>query len=315
MDVLSDVIAAMRTGTPHSNLMRRRAPWASWFESAYGAGFHVLLQGSCWLLRPDAEPVPLGVGDVVFLRPSATEHGLADSPQTAASPQDRATLTGPDASAAENEPEVVMLCGAYLMDRSMPHPLLTELPDVVHLPARIGRYPHLRAATELLGAELERPGHGTDVVVTGLLDTLLLYILRAWYDEQAHRTPTGWAAALADPSISVALRDMHDDPAHPWTVAELAGRAGLSRAAFAKRFAQLIGRAPLTYLTWWRMITAARALRDTDASLASIATRAGYTSEFAFAKAFKREFGAPPGAYRRSSRNLAPPIVPTADRL
>ncbi|WP_039804493.1 AraC family transcriptional regulator [Nocardia araoensis] len=303
MDVLSDVIAAMRTGRPHSNLMRKRAPWASWFESACGAGFHVLLQGSCWMLRPGAEPLRLGVGDVVFLRPSAAEHGLADSP---------ATLTGSDAT--EGDPEVVMLCGAYLMDRSMPHPLLTELPEVVHLPARVGRYPHLRTATELLGAELERPGHGTDVVVTGLLDTLLLYILRAWYDEQAHCGRPGWAAALADPSISVALRDMHDDPAHPWTVAKLAGRAGLSRAAFAKRFTQLVGRSPLAYLTWWRMTTAAKALRDTDRPLAAIATRAGYTSEFAFAKAFKRQFGAAPGAYRRSSRNrTAASSISTAD--
>ncbi|WP_159839912.1 AraC family transcriptional regulator [Nocardia sp. CY41] len=314
MDVLSDVIAAMRTGRPHSNLMRRRAPWSSWFESASGAGFHVLLQGSCWLLRPAAEPIALGVGDVVFLRPGAAEHGLADSPQTSVPPSARTTLADPDTGV--RDAEVVMLCGAYLMDRSMPHPLLTELPEVVHLPARLGRYPHLRAATELLGAELERPGHGTDVVVTGLLDTLLLYILRAWYDEQAHCGRPGWAAALADPSISVALRDMHDDPAHPWTVGELAGCAGLSRAAFAKRFAQLVGRSPLAYLTWWRMTTAAKALRDTDEPLAVIAGRAGYTSEFAFAKAFKREFAAAPGAYRRSSRNRTATdlFVATADR-
>jgi AraC-like DNA-binding protein len=163
----------------------------------------------------------------------------------------------------------------------------------------VGRYPRLRAAIDLLGAELEQPSHGTDVIVPALLDTLLLYILRAWYGEQAHRGPSGWAAALADQSISVALRDTHDDPAHPWTVEQLARRAGLSRAAFARRFAQLVGRSPLAYLTWWRMTMAARALRDTDAPLAAVATRAGYTSEFAFAKAFKREFGIAPGGYRR----------------
>jgi AraC-like DNA-binding protein len=193
----------------------------------------------------------------------------------------------------------------------MPHPLLTELPEFIHLPARVGRYPRLRAATDLLGAELEQPGPGTDVIVPALLDTLLLLILRAWYDEQAHRAPSGWAAALADPSISVSLRDMHDDPAHPWTVDELARRAGLSRAAFAKRFAQLVGRSPLAYLTWWRMTSAARALRHTDAPLAAIATRAGYTSEFAFAKAFKREFGIAPGGFRRNSQNPAPSTVST----
>jgi AraC-like DNA-binding protein len=299
MDVLSDVIAAMRTGRPHSNLTRKRAPWVSWFEQFPGAGFHVVLQGSCWLLPASADPVPLGVGDVVFLRPGSAEHGVADAPGTSARPTAPARITDPDTGETDDDAEVVLLCGAYLLDQSMPHPLLAELPEYIHLPARVGRCPRLRAATDLLGAELERPSHGTDVIVPALLDTLLLYILRAWYDEQAHRGPSGWAAALAHPSISVALRDIHDDPAHPWTVEELARRAGLSRAAFAKRFAQLVGRSPLAYLTWWRMTTAARALRDTDAPLAAVAARAGYTSEFAFAKAFKREFGIAPGGYRR----------------
>jgi AraC-like DNA-binding protein len=310
MDVLSDVIAALRAGRPHSNLTRRRAPWASWFEPFPGAGFHVVLQGSCWLLPAGADPVRLGVGDVVFLRPGAAEHGVADSPVPSARPA-REPLTNPESGETDENAEVVLLCGAYRMDQSMPHPLLTELPEFIHLPARVGRHPRLRAATDLLGSELEQPSHGTDVIVPALLDTLLLYILRAWYDEQAHRAPSGWAAALADPSISVSLRNIHDDPAHPWTVEELAGRAGLSRAAFAKRFAQLVGRSPLAYLTWWRMTTAARALRDTDAPLAAVATRAGYTSEFAFAKAFKREFGIAPGGYRRKSQNLAPPTVST----
>jgi AraC-like DNA-binding protein len=263
----------------------------------------VVLQGSCWLLPSHADPVPLGVGDVLFLRPGAAEHGVADSPGTSARPAAPERITDPGSGETNENAEVVLLCGAYRLDQSMAHPLLAELPEFIHLPARVGRYPRLRAATDLLGAELERPSHGSDVVVPALLDTLLLYILRAWYDEQAHRAPSGWAAALADPSISVALRDIHDDPAHPWTVEELAGRAGLSRAAFAKRFAQLVGRSPLAYLTWWRMTTAARALRDTDAPLTAIATRAGYTSEFAFAKAFKREFGIAPGGYRRSDRN------------
>ncbi|MEV6325348.1 AraC family transcriptional regulator [Nocardia sp. NPDC051787] len=309
MDVLSDVIAAMRTGRPHSNLTRKRAPWATRFESAPGAGFHVVLQGSCWLLRSGAEPIPLGVGDVVFLRPRAAEHVMADSPRTAARLTRRETLTAAAVGAAAEDAEVVMLCGAYLMDQSMPHPLLTELPEFIHLPARVGRHPNLRAATELLGAELERPGYGTDAIVPSLLDTLLLYLLRAWYDEQAHHGSTGWAAALADSSISVALRDIHDDPAHPWTVEQLAGRARLSRAAFAKRFVQLVGRSPLAYVTWWRMTMAARALRDTDEPLAAIATRTGYTSEFAFAKAFKREFGSAPGGYRRTARNPVPHTV------
>jgi AraC-like DNA-binding protein len=311
MDVLSDVIGALRTGRPHSKVTRKRAPWACWFEPLPCAGFHVVFQGSCWLLPAGADPVQLGVGDVVLLRPGAAEHGVADSPGTSARRTAPERLTNPDSGETDEDAEVVLLCGAYLLDQSTTHPLLTELPEFIHLPARVGRYPNVRGAIDLLGSELEQPSHGSDVIVPALLDTLLLYILRAWYDEQVHRAPSGWAAALADPSISVSLRNIHDDPAHPWTVEELARRAGLSRAAFAKRFAQLVGRSPLAYLTWWRMATAARALRDTDAPLAAVATRTGYTSEFAFAKAFKREFGIAPGGYRRNDRDSAPPTVST----
>nr|WP_225953410.1 AraC family transcriptional regulator [Kibdelosporangium phytohabitans] len=94
---------------------------------------------------------------------------------------------------------------------------------------------------------------------------------------------------------------MHEDPAQPWTVAKLAAEAGLSRAPFARRFTAAVGQPPLTYLTWWRMTVASQLLRETSLPLAVIAGKAGYLSEFAFAAAFKRQFGLPPGRYRRSA--------------
>ena len=97
----------------------------------------------------------------------------------------------------------------------------------------------------------------------------------------------------------VALEAMHQDPARRWTVASLAAQAGLSRAPFARRFTALVGRPPLAYLTWWRMTVAARMLRESDATVAVIARRVGYSSEFAFATAFRREHGSAPGRYRR----------------
>jgi AraC-like DNA-binding protein len=107
------------------------------------------------------------------------------------------------------------------------------------------------------------------------------------------------AAALRDRGITAALQAIHGDPAGPWTVEELGRRAGLSRAAFARRFTMLVGQPPLAYLTWWRMTTAGRLLREDDVPLRTVAHRAGYASEFAFAKAFKREYGMAPGQYRR----------------
>jgi AraC-like DNA-binding protein len=308
MDVLSHVITTMRTGEPRSYLVEFRAPWGRSYEPVPGAGFHVILQGSAWLLPADRDPVALGVGDVVFM-PHGIKHAMADSPTTPLSVPDPAgrecqpaghTLSvGPDMANGSGA-STVMLCGVYRLDRSRTHPLLRELPDLIHLPARLGHHPSLRAAIDLLGAELQDPRPGTDAVVPALLDMLLIYILRAWTDDQpCDESGSGWAAALNDPAISAALCGIHRSPEHPWTVESLGAEAGLSRAAFARRFSTLIGQPPLAYLTWWRMTTAAKLLRDTDISLHSAAQRVGYTREFAFANAFKRAFGMAPGAYRR----------------
>jgi AraC-like DNA-binding protein len=195
-----------------------------------------------------------------------------------------------------------MLCGAYLLHRPRQHPLLNDLPYVIRVPARAGRHPQLRAAVDLLAHELEQAKPGSSAMLPALLDVLLLLILRAWFDDQAHNgAATGWAAALHDPAVAAALNAIHGEPGLQWTVAELGSRAGLSRAAFARRFTALVGQPPLAYLTWWRMTLAARLLRDPATPLAHVARQVGYTSEFAFAHAFKQEYGLPPGRFRRSA--------------
>ncbi|HJP76711.1 MAG TPA: AraC family transcriptional regulator [Pseudonocardiaceae bacterium] len=301
MDVLSDMISAMRVGKPHSTRTCKRAPWGMRFGTFAGAGFHVVLQGSCWLFPSVGDPIALSVGDVVFL-PRAGAHGMADSRTTSLVGTSAQSLPDFEAGPTPHGPvaPTLLLCGAYLLDQGRMHPLLAELPEVVHLQARVGSHPSLRAALDLLGNELDEPRQGTGAVVPALLDMLLLYILRAWLDEQTGHAHTGWAAALGDPAIAAALRGIHREPAQQWTVEALGALAGLSRAAFARRFTALLGQPPLAYLTWWRMTTAARLLRESDVPLGTVATRVGYTSEFAFAKAFKREFGLAPGGYRRT---------------
>ncbi|MFG1826994.1 AraC family transcriptional regulator [Microbispora bryophytorum] len=303
MDVLSDVVSTARTGLPHAALVTRSAPFGRWLPASQAAGFHVVLQGTCWLLPTETEPIALGPGDVAFL-PRGSAHGLADTPSTPIS-DSSAPLTGirygDEEWPTDRRPAAVMLCGAYLLDRSGPHPLLSELPEVVHLPARMGRHPELRAAVDLLGAELRLPPRpGADAALPTLLDLLLLYVLRSWFSEgrSCDDSRTGWVAALHDPSVAAALRAIHADPGRPWTVEELGRQARLSRAAFARRFTQLVGRPPLTYLTWWRLTTAARLLRSCDSPVSTIAQQVGYTSPYAFTHAFKRQYGTPPGAYR-----------------
>ncbi|MGW6023870.1 AraC family transcriptional regulator [Streptomyces sp. NPDC055099] len=310
MDILTEALASMRTGHPASVRTNGRAPWGLRLPPVAGAGFHVVLYGTCWLVplpeaSPHLEPVQLNPGDVIFLR-DGRGHILADHPSTPAEEYKAAQYHGssPIGSVALGGEGAAtsLLCGNYHLDQGRPHPLVRQLPEVIILPTRHGRHPELSAAVQLLGSELENPRIGSDGIVPTLIDSLLLYILRAWLDDQPATAAQGWAAALADSAVAPALSAMHDDPAASWTVESLAARAGLSRAAFARRFAALVGEPPMAYLTRWRMTTAARMLRETDAPLTTVAARTGYGSEFAFAKAFKREYGLAPGGYRRQNR-------------
>jgi AraC-like DNA-binding protein len=291
VDVLSDVLSVMRTGRPRSFMETWHAPWALRFPPVPGAvGFRVVLRGGCVLVPSCGEPVRLGPGDVVLL-PHGGGHVLADGLTSAAQLDDLAT-TNTALATTNTGPVTVTLCGAYELAPTGTHPLLRDLPEVVLLDTRDRA--ELRAAVELLSTELTRPGLGTAGVIPALLDALLHYALRAWFEANG-------TTALGDPAVAAALAAIHEDPARPWTVASLAAIAGLSRAPFAKRFAELTGQPPVRYLTWWRMTTAARLLRTSDAPLTSIAGKVGYHSEFAFATAFKRQYGIAPGRYRRSA--------------
>lgn len=294
--MLSDVISGMRIGQPGYARAELRSPWGMRFPSSPGtAGFTVVLRGSCLLLTDGRDPVAVGPGDVIFT-PRGAGIGMADHPAT---PLVDATHPPepPDGGG-----DVVTLCGGYRLDPTRTHPLLADMPAVLHLPARLGRHRELHATIDTLAHEVETPRAGGTALVPLLLDMLLLYVMRAWFDDQPpDHASTGWAAALADKPISSALHAIHRAPAHPWTVQSLADEAGLSRAAFARRFAAAIRQPPLAYLTWWRLTTAARMLRDTDIPLDKVATRVGYSSQYAFANAFKRDYGVAPGRFRRGA--------------
>ncbi|MDH6111624.1 AraC-like DNA-binding protein [Kitasatospora sp. MAP12-15] len=310
MDVLTEALGSMRTGRPASVRTDGRAPWGLQLPPVAGAGFHVVLHGTCWLIpladaAPHLKPIALGPGDVVFLR-DGRGHILADDPASPAAvptpEQYCQDLPIGSLSIGGDGPRTTLLCGNYHLDQGRPHPLVRQLPELIHLPARHGRHPELAAAVQLLGSELDNPRIGSGGIVPALIDSLLLYILRAWLDDQPGSAAEGWAAALSDPAVAPALAAIHDDPSARWTVESLASRAGLSRAAFARRFAALVGEPPLSYLKRWRMTTAAKLLREADVPLSTVAARAGYGSEFAFGKAFKREYGLAPGSYRRQAQ-------------
>jgi len=291
MDVVSDAISAVRTGQPSSNRLRVGGSWCTRLAPYEGAGFHVVLAGSCRLVADGSgEPVALGAGDVVLL-PHGAGHVLADPSGDTARAVPFEEMRRP----VGDGPEVELLCGKYRLDRSRTHPLMAELPEVVHLPNRVGRHPELRAAVDLLAQELDERRPGACLALPSLLDLLLIYMVRAWMSQAESGS---WPSVLSDPVTTAALRALHSDPAAPWTNDRLAATAGVSRATLVRRFTALVGRAPMAYLTWWRLTLAATRLRDTDASLTTVAREAGYGSPYALSHAFSREFGVTPGKYR-----------------
>lgn len=292
----------MRTGRPQVARALLHAPWGLRFPPAGAIGVQIILKGHAWLTGPgDGAPIRLEAGDIALIRRHAP-HALADEPDRPLWDPDYAAYTPADhwpANGSALDPTTggtAVMGGTYDLGGARPHPLFADLPDVVHLPARIGPPSELQAIVDLLGAELDRNQPGSNAATPALLDLLLLYALRAWFE--APQAPSGWAQASRDPELSVALRLIHDHPEHPWTVAELAGHCSLSRATFARRFNELTTQPPLSYLTWWRMTLAGRLLRSTDQPLKAVAARTGYGNEYAFSKAFKRELGIAPSRYR-----------------
>ncbi|TDD66942.1 AraC family transcriptional regulator [Actinomadura darangshiensis] len=301
MDLLSDIIGVMRTGRPSANRLRVGSPWCYRFVPYDGAGFHVVVRGSGWLLMDRRKPIQLGTGDVVLL-PAGHAHVLSDS-------RDGTHPVPFETAVADPAGSVEMLCGKYRLDRRRTHPLLRTLPELVHLPTQAGDHRHLRAAVDLLAAETTTRRPGRDAALAGLLDLLLIYMVRAWFDDHGDG---GWPRALRDPAITSVLEAMHSDPGRPWRVEDLAAAAGLSRTTLARRFTGLVGQAPMTYLTQWRMTLATRLLSDTDLGLAAVARQLGYASPFAFSHAFKREFGVAPGHYRDDRRTAD--VTPNEER-
>ncbi|MEU6770948.1 AraC family transcriptional regulator [Streptomyces sp. NPDC046759] len=302
MDVVSDAISAVRVGEPSSNRLRVSGTWCVRLSPYEGAGFHVVLSGACRLL-PDGggEPVSLGPGDVVLL-PHGAGHVLADRAATEAQVR-RAVpfeeVRDTDVPRSGPGPAVELLCGKYRLDRSRTHPLMAELPQVVHLPHRVGDHPELRTAVDLLARELDGRRPGGCLALPNLLDLLLIYMIRAW---MARAEAGAWPAVLNDPVATAALRALHSDPAAPWTNELLAARAGVSRATLSRRFTSLVGRPPMAYLTWWRLTLAATRLRETDAPLTTVARETGYGSPYALSHAFSRAYGVTPGRYRDLGR-------------
>jgi AraC-like DNA-binding protein len=206
------------------------------------------------------------------------------------------TQLGASANASE---QASLLCGFLGCDRRPFNPLLAGLPRMIHAPASNGDADGwIEQFARVAASESRRKRPGGEAVLERMSEMMFVDLLRRYLDALPDDR-RGWLSGLRDRYVGRVLALMHARPTDPWTLEMLAERVGLSRSALHERFVQFIGLPPMQYLTQWRMQLASRMLSEGNATLASIALEAGYESEAAFSRAFKRTVGVPPSAWRR----------------
>jgi AraC family transcriptional regulator, alkane utilization regulator len=308
MDPLSLIIDDMRFDGVVFVATELSAPWSLYMTTTGQAAFHIVTHGQAWLRREGHEPVLIQTGDLIVL-PAGEPHWMQDKPQSSSQPVDltpylkQRSMTPLRVGASSGEPgflpSVGLVSGHARFDVHMAAPLVQALPPLMHIRG-LGEAPPLwlGIGLQFLAQEMASPRPGQQAIINRLGDILFMECLRDHVAALPERSGN-WLSALKDRALSAALACMHQQPAHAWTVPELAQKACLSRSAFAERFGQTLGEPPLTYLTRHRMRLAARQLASSTSPISRVADQVGYASEAAFSQAFKREYGLSPSAWRQ----------------
>lgn len=296
VDPLSEIIALLRPQTVFTKGISGAGRWAVRYSDFGHPSFCTVLEGSCRLAVDGEAPVTLEAGDFVLMpaTPGFVMSGFEPAtpwhidPKVTAGPVDEVRhgdQAGP--------PDVRLLGGYFVFESPDADLLISLLPRLVHV-RQAGR---LSTVVRLVGDEAGAQRPGRDLVLTRLVEVLLVEGLRATASDDA---PAGLLRGLADMRVAAAMRQMHGDPARPWTMQALAKEAAMSRSAFFDRFVRAVGMPPMEYLLAWRMAVAKDLLRRGNIALDEVALRIGYGSASTFSAAFSRHVGQPPGRYARA---------------
>ncbi|MNE05487.1 HTH-type transcriptional activator Btr [compost metagenome] len=265
--------------------------------------FHLITAGECYVELGEQAPLHLVAGDVVIF-PQGHAHRMTSAPglpPAAGGRLDEVLARRPrQLNYGGGGAATCLVCGYLACDTRLASLLLNGLAPVVKVNVRdssAGLWLETSVRYALNEARSPRPGGAG--VLAKLAEVLFIEVLRLHMHELGEGR-TGWLAGVGDRIVGVALNALHQSPAHAWTLEELARTAGTSRSVLAERFQLLVGSSPMQYLTQWRMLMASNLLCHSNAPLARIAEDVGYQTDTAFSRAFRREFGAPPAAWRRS---------------
>jgi len=311
-----DALAALLDGPRARGAFLLRSmmtpPWSMRIEDRAPLTVIVVARGHAWITPDSGSPVRLTPGEVALTR-GPRPYTVSDSPDTPPgiliSPgQLCTTLDGTPVAETMSQGvrtwgntadgETVMLTGTYETATETAQHLLNALPPLLHLPPDPAHTPLI----SLLTTEITRDSPGQTAVLDRLLDLLAITILRTWLT-RPEAQPPAWYKAQSDPLVGQALRLLHHNPSHPWTVSRLARELGVSRSTLARRFTTLTGESPMTHLTRWRLSLAADLLEDPTLTLEAIAHRVGYATPYALSTAFKRTRGLTPTQHRARLSN------------
>ena len=306
MDALSGFLDGPRARSAFVLRSILDPPWSLRIQDEAPLTLVAMVRSDSWVVPDDGPPERLGPGDLAIIR-GPDHYTVADDPATPPQVvihpgQHCTTLDGESLAEAMDlgvrtwghslAGSTVVLTGTYQSDGEISRRLVEALPRLAVLRADEWDSP----LVPLLAAEIVKEEPGQQVVLDRLLDLLLVTSLRVWF-ARPEADPPAWYQANRDPVVGRAVRLLQNDPAQPWTVAGLAATVGVSRAALARRFHELVGEPPMTFLANWRMALAADLLREPGAVVGAVARQVGYTSPFTFSTAFKRVYGVAPRAY------------------
>lgn len=331
-DALSEVLRAVRLRGAIFFHVQGMAPWAAETPPSreivdkvlpgaeHMLEFHAVIGGSCWAAIVGQPPVRLDEGDLILF-PQGDAHVVSSAPGVRPSVSGKEVFATPRPSQlpyalsvsnvkfvrgrdgdGSDPSRATLVCGFLGLDALPFNPLLSALPRVLHMPAAsLGADSWITGFMRAVADESSRRRPGGEAVLERMSEMLFVEVLRRHVDSLSPEH-TGWLAGMRDPAVSRVLGLLHGSPGADWSLERLADEAAMSRSALHERFVHFIGQPPMQYLTRWRMQIASGMLRETNGKLIEIALACGYESEAAFSRAFKREVGAAPGAWRARRR-------------
>jgi AraC-like DNA-binding protein len=315
-DALTDVLKSIHLSGSTLFCTGFNTPWGMSLLAEDRGAFHVVLEGSCWLIQKGvAEPLELLAGDIVAF-PTGGEHWISNTPtdgtqvrrgsevvsQILAGDNPFWQHSSDESQQDESESLITLLCGTFHYDSSVDHPFVKDLPCFIHIKEKeTPELAWLRSLVRVMANESNNPTPGSSAMLDKLTEALFIQLMREHM--ASVQNESSYLSALADNQIGTALNRIHSEQGAQWTVEKLAEQSAMSRTAFTDKFTKMVGVPPKVYLTDTRMQRAKKSLMTNTEPMIKIAQASGYSSEASFSKAFKQFFKLSPGKLRKNVKS------------